>query len=108
MDLAKRFSLEHLVSGSNTQALAQERSTGDIGSRAMQEAIKAYASPVLNILDASPQKTQRLFTLYDSVHAFLPQSGIDEFRDVVKWMQDMNLLKVIESELHGNDLIQKS
>ncbi len=108
MDLAKRFSLDHLVSGSNSQAPARETSNLELGSQAMQEAIRAYVSPVLSVLDASPEKKQRLFTLYDSVHGFLPQSEIDDFRDVVKWMQGMNLVKVVEPEPHGNDLIQKS
>src|SRR5207302_647576 len=101
-------SLDHLVSGSKSQAAAQESSNVEVGARSMQEAIKAYVSPVLNILDASPEKKQRLFTLYDSVQGFLPQSEIDDFRDVVKWMQGMNLVKVVETESHGNDLIQKA
>lgn len=74
----------------------------------MQEAIRAYVSPVLGILDVSPEKKQRLFTLYDSVHGYLPQSEIDGFRDVVKWMQGMNLVKIVETDAHGNDVIQKS
>ena len=108
MDLAKRFSLDHLVSGSKSQSSAQERSNAEAGAQPMQEAMKAFLSPVLSILDASPEKKQRLFTLYDSVQNFLPQSGIDDFRDVVKWMQAMNLVKVVETESHGNDLIQKA
>jgi hypothetical protein len=74
----------------------------------MQEAIRAYTSPVLGILDASPDKKQRIFTLYDAVRGYLPQSEIDGFRNVVKWMQGMNLVKIVETDAHGNDLIQKS
>jgi hypothetical protein len=108
MDLSKRFSLDHLVSGSQSEAPAESTSNSEVGSRAMQEAIRAYVSPVLGILDVSPEKKQRLFTLYDSVHGYLPQSEIDGFRDVVKWMQGMNLVKIVETDAHGNDVIQKS
>ena len=84
MDLAKRFSLDYLVSGSMSRAPARDTSNAELDQRAMQEAIKAYVSPVLNILEASPGKIQRLFTLFDSVHGFLPQTDMDDFRDVMK------------------------
>jgi hypothetical protein len=108
MDLTKRFSLNSLVSGSDNQAAYPEASKVDEGSRAMQEAIKAYVSPVLKMLDAAPARKQRIFTLYDSVQGFLPQARIDDFRDVVKWMQDVNLVRCVETDSHGNDLIQKT
>jgi hypothetical protein len=104
-DLVKRFSLGYLLSGAATGSAQR---SGQAENRPLQEAIDAYLSVVLGILDSAPNKSQEVFTIFDRVRDKLPGSTIDKFRQVLKWMTDQGLVRTLKTDPYGNDLIQKT
>jgi len=108
MDLAKRFSLGYLVSGSRNQSSSGGEAISPMGTNEMQQAVQAFVSPVLRELDNSANKAKPLFQIFDAVQSSLPGTDIGGFRDVIKWIAKTNLVKVIQADPHGNDSIQKA
>ena len=109
MDLAKRFNLDYLVTGSKAESGRQgETAPAKLGADALSRAIQIVTAPVLNELDKTPAKQKRVFELFDTVRVVLPGIDIDGFRDVIRWMGEANLTKTVERDPHGNDLIQKA
>jgi hypothetical protein len=107
MDLVKRFSLDNLVSGAS-QAAQRGARVESVGTRSLESAVSAYVSPVLKALESSQSKAIRLLPLFDSVRPSVPESDIWQFREVIKYMQDqLRLIRIVESDPHGNDLIQR-
>ena len=109
MDLEKRFSLDYLVSGSKAEPVAGDfTAPTKVGADAMSRAIRVFTAPILRELDKTPAKPKPLFELFDNVKRILPEIDIDGFRDVINWMGEANLIKIVERDPHGNDLLQKA
>lgn len=107
MDLDKRFSLDYLISGSRTPSVSGGDIVSPKGASEMQQAVQVYISPVLDELGKNPGAPKRINDVFDAVRLNLPQIDFYGFQGVVRWMTDARLLKVIQSDPHGNDLIQK-
>lgn len=105
MEISKRFSLEHLLSGS-APANSPNAPYSSSASSALEEALELFSAPIFHKLADAPKHSLKVHDLFDHVGGRYPELRIESFQELIGRLVKLGRLEITERDKYGNHLVR--
>ena len=108
-DLAKQFSLEHLISGSQPLPASSNRESANAPASSPPEfgkILDLLSAPILRELESAPNHEMRLFELSDKLVPVYGDIPMPTLVEIINFLDSTKRLSIVERQRHGNHLVK--